>query len=182
MSETLFKLENENKYNEVMKDHIATLTQLGDVQILSFANPNSIYFSTEFIFKDNKIFASGNVGNAVFVTTWKPAWDYEQEKTELEYFASKLKAFDDNKYIIDLEKAEKEITRWIVEADDWEEPYEIADELVTEVLWENLFEEFEDKKISNKDNSKHLLKICSKLLEALYNADNYIEYNNSLTL
>lgn len=177
----MFELESQKICDEIFKNHVATLTKMDGIQILSFAEPGTKYFSTEFIFKDNKIFVSGDFGTAVFVTTWYPTWDYPWEKTELGYFSEKLRAFDDEKYVIDLEKAEKEVKEWIVEADDWDNPEKIAEDLIYLAYWDDFFEDFEDTELCKEDNSSHLLKVCYKLLNALRNAHSYSEFNNSLT-
>lgn len=88
-----FKLQAE----EYFKNHKATLKIVDEnTQILTWENPNSIYYSIEFIFRNNMIFVSGDLGNAVFECTWNPTWDYKWEKTFLGYLSEKCKMITDN--------------------------------------------------------------------------------------
>ena len=93
-------------YESRFKDHVATVKQLDkETQVLTFKRPDSIMWSTEFIFRKNLIFVSGDTGCAVFSTTWEPTWNYDWENTSPEYFAEKCQAFFQEKYVLDQEKA-----------------------------------------------------------------------------
>lgn len=94
------------KYKNIFKNHVATLTDLGSLQILNFKEPGKREYELEYIFKDNMVFITGDCKDAVFNCTWKTSWDCMSgwNITE-EYFAEKMSAHSSKKYIFDNHKA-----------------------------------------------------------------------------
>lgn len=91
---------------EWFKNHKATVVNLSDdVQILTWAEPGTIFYKIDYLFYKNMIYITGDLRDAVFNTTWYPKWDTNWLKTELSYFAEKISATDYGKYEWDSEVA-----------------------------------------------------------------------------
>ena len=78
----------EERWKSIFKNHVATVQEIDeDTQILSWKEEGTIVYSLEFIFRDNMIFVSGDLGYGVFYTTWYPKWNYDWEHINPYYFA-----------------------------------------------------------------------------------------------
>jgi hypothetical protein len=90
------------------KDHVATLTTHGDLQVLDWSNPETICYSCRYVFDGYKMYISGDIGSAVFDLTWK-ADVHSFNKVSIGYFTEKLAAFSDPKRDFSSEKAVKRL-------------------------------------------------------------------------
>ncbi len=96
----------EERWKSIFKNHVATVQEIDeDTQILSWKEEGTIVCSLEFIFRDNMIFVSGDLGYGVFYTTWYPKWNYDWEHINPYYFAEKCVCIKNGRYIWDEEYA-----------------------------------------------------------------------------
>lgn len=165
-------------YERRFKDHVATVKQLDEeTQVLTFKRPDSIMWSTEFIFRKNFIFVSGDTGCAVFSTTWEPTWDYDWQNISEEYFAEKCKAFFGEKYVLDKDKAKKDIKELIINDMfycDKDEAETLANEVIELVDTDSCWD---DELFTEKDNEGQILKQSYLILRAVYSSQTLNEYN-----
>lgn len=161
-------------YENRFKDHIATLKQLDEeTQILTFKRPDSIMWSTEFIFRKNLVFISGDTGWAVFSTTWNPKWNYDWEKISPSYFAEKCHAFFQDKFVLDQEKAENDITEHIIGTLNYydyteRESKRLAKEVIKLAGKYDDWNSVEDFKIFTRKDRENVLKASFMILNAIY--------------
>ncbi|MBP2652605.1 MAG: hypothetical protein H6Q73_174 [Firmicutes bacterium] len=94
------------------KDHIATLTQHGDLQVLDWGRPDSITLYCRYVFDGSKMYISGDIGEAVFNLTWK-AGVHTFDDVNIGYFKSKMSAFCDEKIDFDSDEAVKGLREWL---------------------------------------------------------------------
>jgi hypothetical protein len=94
--------------------HVAKLTQHGDLQVLTWKRPNSICYYCRYVFDGSNMYISGDIGNAVFNLTWR-AGVHNFNDISINYFKSKMSAYDDDKTDWDSNKAVKRLREWINE-------------------------------------------------------------------
>ena len=121
------------------------------------------------------IFVSGDTGWAVFSTTWNPTWDYEWEKTSPEYFAEKCQAFFQDKFVLDQEKAENNITDHIISTlncyDYTErESKRLAKEVIRLAGKYSDWDSVEDFQIFTRKDRENILKASFMILNAIYSS------------
>ena len=92
-------------------DHKATLTKCENLEILDWSKPGTCIYAIRFVFDGNYMYITGDTGEAVFRLTWK-AGVHTFNDISTGYFMEKLKAFSDDKYDFDKEKAEQELKEW----------------------------------------------------------------------
>lgn len=95
----------EKRWKSIFENHVAKVEQLDeDTQILSWKEEGTVIYSLEFVFRNNMIFVSGDLGYGVFYTTWYPKWDYDWEHINVGYFAEKCQCVKNGIYIWDEQK------------------------------------------------------------------------------
>lgn len=94
------------------KDHKATYTQYGDIKVLEWGKPGSGFYYVRYVFDRNKMYVSGDLGEAVFVFT-ETVDVYIQGTYSLGYFESKLRAYHEARRDFDEEKARKRLREWL---------------------------------------------------------------------
>lgn len=117
--------DTERRIKEWFKDHKATYTQHGDMMVLDWRRPGTIFYYVRYVFDGLKLYVSGDMGEAVFWFT---------ERAELNsiagynvhYFDEKLRAFSGERKDFDSDQAVKAIQEWVNELDD-DERYDIED-------------------------------------------------------
>lgn len=83
-------------------NHVATIKQLDkDTQVLTWKKLGTRCYEIDYVFYRNMIFITGDLRDAVFNCTWSPRWDTDWTAMELGYFAEKMTAHEDGKYIWD---------------------------------------------------------------------------------
>lgn len=106
------KISSEQRLKSNFKDHIATLTEHGDLKVLDWRKPGTIFYYVRYVFDGNKIYITGDLGEAVFHLTWK-AEIHSFDNIGLGYFHEKLSAYHSDKYDFSSEQAIKRLTEWI---------------------------------------------------------------------
>lgn len=92
-------------------DHIATLTQYGDLTVLDWKRPNEIFYYIRYVFDGSKIYISGDLGEAVFWLTWR-ADIHSFNNIHIGYFTEKLRAFSDERWDYNSDKAVARLKEW----------------------------------------------------------------------
>ena len=105
------------------KDHIATLTTHGDLEVLEWREIGTIVYHCRYVFDKNKIYISGDIGHAIFDLTWN-AKIHSFEDINLGYFYSKLSAFSDDKEDFNTENALKRLREWVNDLHDDDTDYD----------------------------------------------------------
>jgi hypothetical protein len=95
-------------------EHKATLTQHGDLQVLDWKKPGTITYYCRYVFDGNKMYISGDIGEAVFWLTWK-ADVHSFNDIHVGYFEEKLCAYNGNRRDFDSDKAVKRLKEWVRE-------------------------------------------------------------------
>ena len=93
-------------------DHQATLTKHGDLEVLEWREPGTIVYYCRYVFDKNRIYISGDIGQAIFDLTWR-ATIHSFDDINLGYFYSKLSAFSDDKKDFNSENAVKRLREWV---------------------------------------------------------------------
>jgi len=110
------ELEQEDKEikEHWFKDHVATINTYGDITVLEWAKPGTVIFSIRYVFDQNKMYVSGDLGEAVFKFTEK-AFPERIARYGLSYFYEKLKAFSSDKKDFSRVKANEYIDELITQ-------------------------------------------------------------------
>ncbi len=107
-----------NKIEEIKSEwfhgHESKLAEYEDHQILTWANPDRSDYTCQYILKGNKLFISGDVGEAVFVFTSHISLEYFRH-INVPYFISKLTTSSRRTHDYDTDKIESAIRRWELE-------------------------------------------------------------------
>lgn len=93
-------------------DHQAILTKHGDLEVLGWKKPGTNIYYCRYVFDQNRIYISGDIGQAIFDLTWK-ATIHSFDDINLGYFYSKLSAFSDDKKDFKSEDAVKRLREWL---------------------------------------------------------------------
>lgn len=94
------------------KDHRAILTNHGDLKILDWKKPGTIYYYIRYIFDGSRLYITGDLGEAVFCLTWKSDI-HSFNGLDLGYFHEKLRAYHEEKYDYNSDKAVRELREWL---------------------------------------------------------------------
>lgn len=125
------------------KDHKATLTKHGDLEVLEWKNPNSCSYATRYVFDGSKMYISGDIGEAVFCLTWK-ASAHSFDDIYMSYFMEKMSAYNEDKYDFDCNVARERLEQWKKDLlEDGEFENEFDEEEFIETL-DNMIEDVGD--------------------------------------
>lgn len=91
--------------------HEATLTQHGELQVLDWRRPGTNTYYCRYVFDGNKLYISGDIGEAVFWLTWK-ASIHSFDDINVGYFEEKLQAYSEDRRDYDEDEAVKSLTEW----------------------------------------------------------------------
>ncbi|MED4455925.1 hypothetical protein [Metabacillus fastidiosus] len=105
-------------------EHIATLTQHRDLQVLQWEKPGTNTYSCRYVFDGNKMYISGDIGEAVFWLTWK-ADIHSFNDIHVGYFEEKLTAYSGQRRDYDGTKARQQLEDWRIELIEEEVPFDI---------------------------------------------------------
>lgn len=98
------------KWEMLFENHEATVQEVDEhTQILTWKQKDTIIYSLEFIFRDNRIYIGGDLGWGTFSTTWKPRWNYNWESIDSGYFAEKCTSVKNGKQLWDEDSAIEEL-------------------------------------------------------------------------
>lgn len=129
------------------KDHVATLTQHGTLQVLEWKRPTSGTYRCRYVFDGSNMYISGDIGEAVFRLTWK-ADIHSFNDLYIGYFKGKMSAYSDDKMDFDSDNAVKRLREWLKNLKENEIKYD-HDEM------RELFEEA--RNCSSKDNWAYIV-------------------------
>ena len=115
----------ENKF----KDHVAELTEVNGTQIVFWHKPGTVIYSMNVIYSKNFIYISGDLGDAVFKTTW--ITNYKNcGNNDFYYLLGKLSCTNRGEKIWLSDECIKDIDEWHKETIE----YAIDDEAPKEYL------------------------------------------------
>jgi hypothetical protein len=108
-------IKNEEEIKRWFKDHVATLTKYGDIEVLDWRKPDTCIFAVRYVFDGNHMYVSGDLGEAVFRFTEK-AYPERIATYSLSYFDEKMRAFTDDRRDFNRDEALKYLDEW---RQDW---------------------------------------------------------------
>ena len=141
--------KNREKYiaDEWFKNHEANYQKYSDTtSVLNFSNPETVVYSVTYIFNNNYLIITGDIGEAVFCLTEK-ADIKEIVKYGTDYLFGKLRIGEKNQF-----NAEKAVSEFVNEMETYKEDIE-NDELEE---FEELIREFSHVLRNEVSNAKHL--------------------------
>ena len=176
MSEKLIK-----QIEDSFKDHIAELTEFNGVQVVRFHKPDTNCYSMNVIYQGRFIYISGDLGEAVFDTTWKTTYK-NCSNANFGYLMGKLSCITYGKKSYDQQTCVDNIKEWkeehIEQQKDWGEyteeyskklDYFVEDAICNseqEYLWINFLQNYiEDV---GEDYESELWTAGDKLNDRLY--------------
>ncbi|MBC6133905.1 hypothetical protein HB825_03545 [Listeria booriae] len=83
--------------NEWFKGHEATVNEVDGMTVINFNKPKDSTYAITYIFKDNMVFISGDVGSAVYRLTWKAQLGTFSD-LNIGYFTEKLECSSREKF------------------------------------------------------------------------------------
>lgn len=118
--------------------HKATVTELDGVTILDWRNPDTFMYALKYVMVDNKLYISGDLGNAVYDLTWSATLNSFHD-VNLSYFTGKLSCSSRDKYNFSEELAITQIKEHFIEWCDVDEISEMDEKELD--LYEQLIAE-----------------------------------------
>ena len=94
------------------KEHVATLTQHGDLQVLDWRRPTSNTYRCRYVFDSSNMYITGDIGAALFRLTWI-ASVHSFNNIYIGYFKGKMSAFSDDDMDFSSEEAVKGLRAWV---------------------------------------------------------------------
>lgn len=123
--------------NNWFDNHIATLRQEGNLQVLDWRDKNgSSFYYVRYVFDGNKLYISGDLGEAIFCFT-SPVGIDSFMNFYLDYFYGKLAAFSDKKVDFNSDEALRIIKQWETDLieDDVDFDRDVMKELINSVSY-----------------------------------------------
>lgn len=111
---------------EWFPNHVATLTTHGDLKVLQWAQPGTRTYLCRYVFDGDKVYISGDIGEAVFWLTWR-ADIHSFDNIHIGYFEEKLQAYSGKRRDFDSDKAVNELRSWLRELKDRDRTYDHDD-------------------------------------------------------
>lgn len=137
------KLDIEQQ-KEQFKDHIATFTDYGNIKIIDFRNPNTVYYRIRFLFEEDycKLHISGDLGELVATNYSNMTFEkFSDFVDNVGYFKEKIDCHSRKIYIYDYRQAKKDLIELI---EDRECEKELLDEYYCDTIEEAIDEVLED--------------------------------------
>jgi len=94
------------------KDHVAILTQHGNMTVLDWRNPSDFSYHCRFVFDRQFVYISGDIGDAVFRLTWS-ANIHSFDDIHIHYFREKLSGCSGVDTAFNSEKAVGGLREWL---------------------------------------------------------------------
>lgn len=153
------KMINREKEKENFKNHVATLTDYGNIKILDFKNPESVFYRIRFMFEEDncRLHISGDLGELIASNynnmTFEGFKDFIHNPC---YFIEKIDCCSRPIYVWDEDKAIEEVKEYIEDNDYGENIHEIKswcdtkEEAVTEFLIDVMEDFSDDRGIGSK--------------------------------
>lgn len=148
------------KQKENFKNHVAKLTDYGNIKILDFKDQNSYHYRIRFLFEEDycRLHISGDLGELIATNYNNMTYEkFSDFVNNIGYFEGKIDCNSRKIYVFDEVKARKDIKKFLEEYDllddvlqhdryDWE-----TDDDKLEEFFESVLEDFcEDKGIGSK--------------------------------
>lgn len=144
---------NLEREKENFKNHVATLTDYGNIKIVDFKEPNSSHYRIRFLFEEDycRLHISGDLGELIASNYSNMTLeDFSDFINDIGYFEEKIDCHSRRIYLYDEDDAEKDIRKIadeygflgdILEHDryDWE-----SDEDKLEEFYEDVLEDFSE--------------------------------------
>lgn len=96
------------------KNHVATYEDHGELKVLQWRKPDTSVYYVRYAFDGNKMYVSGDTGEAVFCFTEKVSL-HRLARYDIGYFESKLKAYHEDRRDFNSDKAIKRLREWLKE-------------------------------------------------------------------
>lgn len=99
------------------KDHKATLTNQGDLQVLNWSKPSTCIYGVRYIFDGCRMYITGDIGEAIFVLTWKATLKSFNDLS-LSYFTEKMRAYNGERRDFNSDYAVSRLREWLKQMKD----------------------------------------------------------------
>jgi hypothetical protein len=99
------------------KDHKATLTNQGDLQVLDWSKTDTCIYGIRYVFDGCRMYITGDLGEALFVLTWRATLK-SFEGLSLSYFEEKMRAFSDERREFNSTYAVERLREWLKQMKD----------------------------------------------------------------
>lgn len=135
-------MTNIEKQKEHFKNHVATLTDYGNIKILDFANPESSHYRIRFMFEEDhcKLHISGDLGELVATNYKNMCYEgFTDFVHDTGYFEGKVDCHNRPFYEYDYDKAKQELQERFEDYEvtseyDWKTDEEYREEKIEEIL------------------------------------------------
>ncbi len=104
-------------------DHIATYEQQGDLKVLKWKKEGTIAYSIRYVFDGHRMYVTGDLGEALFCFT-ETADVHIQSDYGLDYFESKLRAYDGERRDFNSDNAVRALREWLKRIKDRDIEYD----------------------------------------------------------
>ena len=133
---------NFEKQKEHFKNHIATLTDYGNIKILDFKEPGTSYYRIRFLFEEDyyRLHISGDLGQLVATNYNNMCYEHFSDFVHnTGYFQQKIDCHDREIYEYDYDKAKQELQErfedyGVTSEYDFETDEEYREEIIEEIL------------------------------------------------
>ena len=171
---------SEEKAQKLFKNHVATLTDYGNVKILDFKNPESSKHRIRFIFEEDyyRLHISGDLGELIATNPHNMTYeDFDDFVRDIGYFEGKINCCSEPLYYYDEETIREDVLTLIAESGTIEEFVEncrkdsICSSLdntedVLNVFFDALLEDFSDETGLSKSSHEFLAEYLKDACEA----------------
>ena len=138
------------KQKENFKDHVAKITDYGNIKILDFQKPGSSHYRIRFLFEEDfyRLHISGDLGELIASNyknmCFEEFWDFVNDTG---YFESKIDCMNRTLYFYDADKARADIDKLITENEAWDIFMEDRFDFEThEDVLDDILEDFDDER------------------------------------
>ena len=153
---------NEKAYREKFKGHVAKFTDLGNIKILDFKNPDSGEYRIRFLFEEDHhmLHISGDLGELIAYNDCNMTYEHFGDfVNDIGYFTEKILCHSRPLYFYEKRQAKKELMEYLKEATGLEEnehfflsPCYSLEERVDEIM-----ELYSDDGFCSSDNAYQLI-------------------------
>ena len=143
---------NLEKQKEHFKNHIATLTDYGNIKILDFKAPNTSIYRIRFLFEEDycRLHISGALGELIASNYYNMTYEkFSDYVNNTGYFEEKIDCHSRSIYVYDYSKALEELRQRAADEGDWLEisdryDYETNDEARLECIIDDILDDFSE--------------------------------------
>lgn len=171
---------NEERAQKLFKNHVATLTDYGNIKILDFKNPESCDYRIRFLFEEDyyRLHISGDLGELIATNPHNMTYeDFDDFVKDIGYFEGKINCCSEPLYYYDEETIREDVLTLITESGTIEEFVENCrkdsicspldnTEDVLNVFFDALLEDFSDETGLSKSSHEFLAEYLKDTYEA----------------